>query len=348
MSRFYFSHGLGRLAFLTVLAAAWIVRAEDSASPAATGGGSDPVISQIREEGLNHSHIPQTLDYLCNVIGGRLTGSPSQRQASLWTRDTLAGWGMDDAHLEPWGPFGRGWALEQYSLQATEPYDIVLNGFPKAWSPGFDEPLVADLVYLDAKNKGELSKYAGTLKGKFVMIGPPRVLDAHFAAEAVRMSDADLAKLAAAPAGHSKVELLAPTTAPTTEPTTQAVPATAPTTQATATTRPSTLAQMAATAFTVEEFNFAAREGAAVIIDASPKGDGGTIFVAGANVPSAKAPSEKLSAASRPSATSTTEPTSMPATRPAARPKPYALDAPPIPPRKPPSATRLPRFPAPT
>src|SRR5262245_39526297 len=115
----------------------------------------DPEIARIRDEGLNRSKVMDTLDYLCNVIGPRLTGSPNLRCANEWTRDTLTGWGLSDAHLEAWGPFGRGWSIKRFSFQVVEPYTIVLHGFPKAWSPGFDGPFEAPLVYLDARNDAD-------------------------------------------------------------------------------------------------------------------------------------------------------------------------------------------------
>src|SRR6202795_1778579 len=65
-------------------------------------------ISQIREEGMNHSQVMQTLSTLTEVIGPRLTGSPNLKRANEWTRDQLRRWGLTNAHLEAWGPFGRG------------------------------------------------------------------------------------------------------------------------------------------------------------------------------------------------------------------------------------------------
>src|SRR5436305_1225785 len=115
-----------------------------SAAPAtlpATRRASDDVIARIREEGLNHSQVNETLSYLSDVIGPRLTGSPNLRRANEWTRQRLSSWGLVNAHLEAWGPFGRGWSLKRFSAQVIEPQDIPLIGFPKAWTRGFDRPL---------------------------------------------------------------------------------------------------------------------------------------------------------------------------------------------------------------
>src|SRR6187401_1411031 len=72
-------------------------------------------IDKIRDEGMNKSQVMQTLSYLTDVIGGRLTGSPNMKRANEWTRDKMKEWGMQNAHLESWGPFGRGWAVRKFS-----------------------------------------------------------------------------------------------------------------------------------------------------------------------------------------------------------------------------------------
>src|SRR6266545_7896679 len=113
---------------------------------------NDP-IAKIRDEGMNRSQVMQTLSYLSDVIGPRLTASPNLKRANEWTRDQLTKWGLQNAHLEPWGPFGRGWSLKRFSAQVIEPQDIPLIAYPKAWSPGTDGLLTAEVIYLVAKNE---------------------------------------------------------------------------------------------------------------------------------------------------------------------------------------------------
>src|ERR1700736_5677601 len=64
-------------------------------------------INLIKDEGLRRSQVIQTLGYLTEVIGPRLTASPNMKRANEWTRDQLSAWGLGNAHLEAWGPFGR-------------------------------------------------------------------------------------------------------------------------------------------------------------------------------------------------------------------------------------------------
>src|SRR4051812_37042697 len=60
----------------------------------------DEVLAKIKDEGMNRSQVMQTLSYLTDVIGARLTGSQQLRRANEWTRDTMTKWGMQNAHLE--------------------------------------------------------------------------------------------------------------------------------------------------------------------------------------------------------------------------------------------------------
>ena len=118
-------------------------------------GTNDP-IARIRNEGLNHSQVMQTLSYLSDVIGPRLTGSPNLKRANEWTREKLTSWGLTNAHLESWGPFGRGWSLKRFSAQVIEPQTIPVIAYPNAWSPGFSQPLIGDVVYFNVKTNSDL------------------------------------------------------------------------------------------------------------------------------------------------------------------------------------------------
>ena len=75
-------------------------------------------IDKIRDEGMNRSHAMATMKYLSDVIGARLTNSPSQRRANKWTKEQLEKWGMKNAIVDPWGEFGKGWELKRFNATA--------------------------------------------------------------------------------------------------------------------------------------------------------------------------------------------------------------------------------------
>src|SRR5258707_3083022 len=112
--------------FLVSPSASFAQQATPSPSPATSTAAKDPndPIERIKDEGMNHSQVMQTLSYLTDVIGPRLTASPSMKRANEWTRDQMTKWGLQNAHLEPWGPFGRGWTLKRISAQVIEPQSI--------------------------------------------------------------------------------------------------------------------------------------------------------------------------------------------------------------------------------
>jgi carboxypeptidase Q len=232
--------------------------AQQAQTPAPAPDPNDPIV-RIKDEGMNRSQVMQTLSYLSDVIGPRLTNSPGMKRANEWTRDQLTKWGLQNSHLEPWGPFGRGWTLKRFSAQVIEPTAFPLIAFPKAWSPGLATPLTSDVVYIEAKTEADLEKYKGKLNGKIVLTAPLRAVPAHFEAPGTRLNEKELLALADAP-----------------EPRTGG-------------NRPNAFANpqfRAAAELNAAKLRFFQAEGAAVLLEPG-RGDGGTIFVGSATVPTA-------------------------------------------------------------
>ena len=220
---------------------------------------NDP-IERIKDEGINRSQVMQTLSYLSDVIGPRLTGSPNLKRANEWTRDKLTSWGVENAHLEAWGPFGRGWILKEFSAEATAPQTIPLIAYPKAWSP--DVKITnGDVVYVDAKDETDLQRFKGQLRNKIVLTAPMRDVEARIDPMATRLSATDLVELADAPEPGKGGR---------------------PSRFSPANPRFQTFIKNAM--FSRKRQQLFLDEGVALAIDPSD-GDGGTIFVQGATVP---------------------------------------------------------------
>ena len=241
-------HAIFTLTFIALITASAAVAQQPTPSPSVDP--NDPIV-RIREEGLKRSQVMQTLSYLTDVIGPRLTGSPNMKRANEWTRDQLTKWGLQNAHLEEWGPFGRGWVLKSFSAEVIEPQSIPLVAFPLAWSPAVNVPL-ADVVYLDVKDEADLIRFKGQLRGKIVLFGSTRDLEPQFDPRATRLTEKQLLELA--DAGED-----------------------GPSDFATRLASPQLQALLKFRIFFIKQLQFLHSEGATLIVSPS-RGDGGAIF----------------------------------------------------------------------
>ena len=77
-------------------------------------------IDRIRDEGMNRSQVMQTLSYMTDVIGPRLTGSANLQRANEWTAERMKGYGLTDVRLEPW-TIPEGWERGFARARVIEP-----------------------------------------------------------------------------------------------------------------------------------------------------------------------------------------------------------------------------------
>ena len=155
------------------------------------------VITAIRQEGFRRSQVMNILSDLTDMIGPRLTGSPSMLKANEWTRDKLTSFGLKNAHMESWGQFGRGWDNEFVSVRMVQPDISMLYALPKAWTPGTNGVVKADVVMVKIDTPEDIEKYRGKLAGKIVLLGDPRDLKIHEEAESERYDEKKLSELVA-------------------------------------------------------------------------------------------------------------------------------------------------------
>jgi carboxypeptidase Q len=153
-------------------------------------------ISRIRYEGFHNSKVMDLASGLMDSIGERLTGSPNMKRANEWTRDQLAAMGLSNAHLEPWGPFGRGWANQYVNVRMTSPDIVTLLAYPKAWTPGTNGVIQGKCVRVVLNDKKDFDKYRGKLAGMIVILGADTEVKPIMEAPFRRDTDEDLAKIA--------------------------------------------------------------------------------------------------------------------------------------------------------
>jgi len=151
------------------------------------------MVTRIRLEEFNHSQVMDTASELMDRIGPRLTGSPQMKEANEWTKAKLAEWGMANAHLETWGPFGRGWSYQACAVRMVAPDHAELLALPIAWTPGTNGLVRAKAARLNVKSKEELEKLKGTFTGKIVIYGELRDLKPHDKPDVERFDEKSLA-----------------------------------------------------------------------------------------------------------------------------------------------------------
>lgn len=154
------------------------------------------MVTRIREEGFGNSRVMETARQLTDVLGPRLTGSPRTKQANEWARKQLEGWGLVNARLEPWGPFGRGWTLERAAVHMVAPERIPLIALPKAWTPGTGGPVRGRLLRATLRDQDDLDKQRGKLGGAIVLLAGERSLSAPDKPLFRRYSEQELDQLA--------------------------------------------------------------------------------------------------------------------------------------------------------
>jgi len=152
-------------------------------------------MSRIRYEGFRNSKVMELASGLMDSIGERLTGSPNMKRANEWTRDQFTAMGLSNAHLEAWGPFGRGWANQYVNARMTSPDIAPLIVYAKAWTPGTNGVVTGKCIRVMIEDKRDFDKYRGKLAGMIVMFGPNSELKPITEAPFNRLTDDDLAKI---------------------------------------------------------------------------------------------------------------------------------------------------------
>src|SRR5580693_4246750 len=149
-------------------------------------------LTQIKNQAFQHSQVMENLFYISEVYGPRVNNSRNHRAAAEWAMQQMQKWGLQNVHLEKWGPFGDGWQIKKYYGALESPAYASLIGFPLAWTPGTNGPVTAEAVLAPLHSEADFAKYKGKLKGKIVLIFDPRELVLHTEPDAHRLTDEEI------------------------------------------------------------------------------------------------------------------------------------------------------------
>jgi hypothetical protein len=174
------------------------------------------VIHRIKQEAFYHSQVMDYVHLIADENGPRMSGSPGYRRAADKAVTAYREAGIDQAGLESWGTFGRGWDWSRVAVQMKQPHETTLAAFPADFSPATGGPVNGPVIFApvweleeDAPANKDLEKIAaqievwkdkhrGKLSGKIVMLDHPLKFKLPQPNPKFRLKDDDLANL-----GHS-------------------------------------------------------------------------------------------------------------------------------------------------
>src|SRR5258706_693895 len=108
-------------------------------------------VGALIDQGMNKSQVMKNLQYLTDVIGPRLTGSPAARVANDWTMKQFQSYGAD-AHLEQWN-FGGTWERGAMWMRLVPPRGHDRVAPSRAWgSRPNRNPVTAPAIPIDSSD----------------------------------------------------------------------------------------------------------------------------------------------------------------------------------------------------
>lgn len=140
-------------------------------------GADWSMAAKIREEGLQRSRLAETLSYMTDVLGARLTLSDGMTRAQAWAMAEMEGMGLTNVSLEPFMDYGVSWDNEYVSLHLLEPDYQPMLGYPLTHTPGTDGRRRLGVVIADVRTVQDLDRYRGRLAGVAVLSTPPAEID---------------------------------------------------------------------------------------------------------------------------------------------------------------------------
>jgi hypothetical protein len=171
------------------------------------------VIHKIKVEAFQNSKVMDILANISDLYGPRLTASPEFDQAAQWAMTELKGYGLANVHEEKWGPFGRSWSVESYTIDMLTPRYSHLVAAPLAWSSPtngvqsgevlyapFEEARWYDLKKAQDALEHYKTEWHGKLKGKIILLSNAKQPKPSTQPLFERYTDAQLADIAKAPA----------------------------------------------------------------------------------------------------------------------------------------------------
>ena len=105
------------------------------------------------------------LEHLCDTIGNRWAGSPSEHAAGEWLRDTLVAYGVRHVHLEP-VQFG-AWERGEAALRMTAPVERNFSCVALPYCPAGE--IEAELIDVGDGEEDDFARLGDAVRGKIAV-----------------------------------------------------------------------------------------------------------------------------------------------------------------------------------
>ena len=125
------------------------------------------------------SQLMANLEYLCDYMGPRLTGSENLRKANEWAAQKMKEYGLQNVHQEAY-TIPQGWERGSVEAQILQPIRFPISAAAMAWTPGTKGTVTGPVIMLDIKpDASDLDRYAGKLHNAIVMMAKPANVEEH-------------------------------------------------------------------------------------------------------------------------------------------------------------------------
>ncbi|HEY8852325.1 MAG TPA: M28 family peptidase, partial [Gemmatimonadaceae bacterium] len=129
----------------------------------------------IVRQATDHSEVMKNLQYLGDIIGPRLTGSPAMRRANDWAAERFKSYGLNTA-IEPWA-FGVTWERGPVFARLLAPFQRGMTAHSWAWTAGTDgKPEAGPVVLVNVSSPESLAVYKDHMKGAWLLTGGPATI----------------------------------------------------------------------------------------------------------------------------------------------------------------------------
>lgn len=140
---------------------------------ASPGHGTENVdhaaIDRLKQTSRQSSEVAETVSYLSDVYGPRMSGTPRYLEMAHWVEKRLRGWGIEDVRLERFGGGLRGWEVSHFAAAMTAPVFMSLDAQPVCCSRSTDGEQSSFVTVVDFYDRNALEPLTGKLGGRILL-----------------------------------------------------------------------------------------------------------------------------------------------------------------------------------